>query len=126
MHHLTVLFGVILSAIGLFSYFGSASENPSPTALIPTAFGVIFIVLGVIAHRAGARRHAMHAAAAIALVGGLLAASRIKIGSLVSDDVTYRRPEAMKALMALTCFVFVVMCVVSFVKARRRRAQAQP
>jgi hypothetical protein len=126
MHHITLATGVLLVAIGLFGYFGSASENPSPTALIPAGFGVVFIILGLVAHKAGARKHAMHAAAAIALIGALMAASRINVGKLVSDDVSMRRPEAMKFLMALTCFVFVILCVWSFISARRRRASAAP
>ena len=71
-----MLVGVILSAIGLFGYFGSASENPSPTALIPAAFGVVLIVLGLVAHRASARMHAMHGAVLVALIGFLLAGGR--------------------------------------------------
>jgi hypothetical protein len=126
MHHFTVLVGVILCAIGLFGYFGSASENPSPTALIPCGFGIVLIALGIAAHRASARKHAMHAAAAVALLGFLLGGGRafMKLGNLVSDDVSVRRPVAMTALMALVCLILVFACIGSFVAARRRRSQA--
>lgn len=126
MHHITVLCGVLLSAIGLFGYFGSASENPSLTALIPAGFGVVFIVLGIVAHRTAARMHAMHAAAVVGLIGFLLAGGRafMKLGYLVSDDVTLRRPVAMTALMSLVCLVYVILCIGSFIAARRRRASA--
>lgn len=125
MHHVTVLFGVILAVIGLFGYFGSASENPSPTALIPAGFGAVLIVLGVVAHKAGARMHAMHAAAAVALVGFLMAGWRafMGLGKLASDDVTVRRPVAMTALMSIVCLVYVILCIRSFIVARRRREQ---
>lgn len=126
MHHVTVLFGVILTGIGLFGYFGSTSENPSPTALIPAGFGIVLIALGIVAHKAAARMHAMHAAAMVALVGVLLAGGRafMKLGSLASDDVSIRRPVAMTALMSIVCLVYVVLCIRSFIAARRRRQQA--
>jgi hypothetical protein len=123
MHHITVVTGVILSAIGLFGYFWSASETPSPTALIPAAFGVILIVLGIVAHRPGARKHAMHAAAAVALIGFLLAGGRgfMKLGAAASDDLSISRPVRMVLLMAVVCLVYVALCVNSFIAARRRR-----
>ncbi len=125
MPNTTIVFGVVLGAIGLFGYFGSASENPSPTALIPAGFGLVLIVLGIVAHRPAARMHAMHATAAIALLGFALAGWRayMNLGKLVSDDVRERRPVAMTALMSLVCLVYVITCIGSFVAARRRRAQ---
>ncbi len=124
MQHITVVAGVILSAIGLFGYFWSASENPSPTALIPTAFGVILIVLGIVAHRPSARKHAMHAAAAVGLIGFLMAGGRgfMKLGQAASDDLSISRPVRMMLLMAIVCLVYVGLCVSSFISARRRRA----
>ncbi len=126
MHHVTVVVGVILSAIGLFGYFGSQSESPSLTALIPTAFGVILIVLGIVAHRAGVRMHAMHAAVTVGLVGFLMAGGRgiMKLGNAASDDITIARPARMTLLMAIVCLVYVILCIGSFVAARRRRSQS--
>ncbi len=124
MHHVTVAVGVILCAIGLFGYFGSASENPSPTALIPAAFGVLLIALGIVAHKANARKHAMHAAAAVGLVGFLMAGGRgfMKLGLAASDDLTISRPVRLVLLMAIVCLVYVILCVRSFIAARRRNA----
>jgi len=126
MHHVTIGVGVILSAIGLFGYFGSTNASPSPTALIPTAFGVVLIVLGIVAHRAAARMHAMHAAVMVGLIGFLLAGGRgfMKLGNAASDDISIARPARMVILMALVCLVYVGLCVWSFIAARRRRAQS--
>jgi hypothetical protein len=126
MHHVTVGVGVILVAIGLFGYFGSVAENPSPTALIPAAFGAVLIVLGIVAHRPGVRMHAMHAAAAVALLGFLLAGGRgvMKLGLAASDDLSISRPVRLVLLMAIVCLIYVVLCVGSFISARRRRKQA--
>jgi hypothetical protein len=128
MHHITVATGVLLIAIGLFGYFGSASENPSPTALIPAGFGLVLVVLGIVAHRAAARMHAMHAAAAVGLIGFVLAAWRgvPKLGHAASDDLTIARPARLILLMSLVCLVYVILCIGSFVAARRRRTQSSP
>ena len=127
MHHVTVVVGLILGAIGLFGYFGSQQENPSLTSLIPAAFGAVLIVLGIVAHRATARMHAMHAAAAVALIGFLLAGGRgfMKLGQAASDDISIARPVRMVLLMAIVCLVYVLLCVNSFISARRRRSQSQ-
>ncbi len=126
MHHVTIVTGVILCAIGLFGYFGSASENPSPTALIPAGFGAVFIVLGIVAHKASARKHVMHAAAALGLIGFLVAGGRgfSKLGLAASDDLSISRPVRLVILMSLVCLIYVGMCVWSFIAARRRRAQS--
>ena len=127
MHHVTVVFGLILSAIGLFGYFGSASDSPSPTALIPAGFGIVLIVLGIVAHRASARMHAMHAAASVALVGFVLAGGRgfMKLGLAASDDLTISRPVRLVILMALVCLVYVGLCAWSFMSVRRRRRASE-
>jgi hypothetical protein len=126
MHHVTIATGVVLCAIGLFGYFNSASETPSPTALIPAAFGAVFIVLGIVAHKAGARKQAMHAAAAVGLIGFLLAGGRgfMKLGQAASDDLSISRPVRMVLLMAIVCLIYVILCVRSFIAARRNRVSA--
>ncbi len=126
MPNISLFFGAVLTAIGLFGYFGSASDDPSPTALIPAAVGAILIVCGLIARKPSLRMHAMHAAVLVALIGaiGALVKAFPNIGRLASDDPTYRRPVAMQFLMAVTCIVYVVLCVRSFIAARRARTQA--
>jgi hypothetical protein len=124
VHHITIGVGVILVALGLFGYFGSASDTPSPTALIPAGFGAVLILLGIVAHKPGARKHAMHAAAGVGLLGFLLAGGRgfTKLGLAASDDLTISRPVRLVILMSLVCLIYVGLCVGSFISARRRRA----
>ena len=63
----TIVFGMLLTLLGLAGYFLTGAS--SPTALIPAIFGVLLLVLGFLAHFEAARKHAMHAAATVALVG---------------------------------------------------------
>ena len=63
----TVVFGIILIAMGAGGYFGTGSE--SVTALIPAFFGVPMVIAGLLARQEKFLKHAMHAAALLALLG---------------------------------------------------------
>jgi len=117
----TIGFGLLLVVLGVGSYYGSGMV--SPTALIPAAFGVVFVVLGAIALKEHLVKHAMHGAAALALIG-FLATARGLLGVLtIASGGTVERPGAVeaKAAMAAMCAVFLVLCVNSFLQARRAR-----
>jgi len=127
MPRITIAFGILLVVLGLAAYFGSASANPSPTALIPAAFGALLCVCGVAALKPHWRKHAMHAAAAIAVLGALAASGRA-VGSLakLADGGDVKTSVlASLVIMAATCWLLVALYVKSFVDARRRRAVNQ-
>ena len=121
MPGLTIAFGLVLIGLGVIGYF--ATGRQSPTALIPAFAGALFLVLGVVARNPGARKHAMHAAAALAVLGflgtvpGLIKFFRMLGGAEVA------RPAAVRsqAIMAVLCVIFVILCVRSFIAARRAR-----
>jgi hypothetical protein len=128
MPYTTVITGLLLIVLGMLGYFGSAAAEPSKTALIPAALGLVLLALGLTAWNDRLRMHCMHAAAALGLIGLLAAAGRgvTKIGVLFSDDpVVNKRPVVMVLLMAAVCLVFVAFCAKSFIDARRRQAAAQ-
>lgn len=120
MPRIAMIVGAALVAVGLVGYV--AAQFSSLTALIPALLGVLLVALGWLAEiRPGARQHFMHAAAALALVG-LLATARglLKLPTLLGGG-ELERPAAVvsQSVMALVCLVFVVLCVQSFVQARR-------
>ena len=121
MPGLTIAFGVVLIALGVAGYFLTGRQ--SPTALIPAFAGVVFLILGVVARNPGARRHAMHAAAALALVGALGTVSGLVKFVRMLGGAAVERPAAVRsqAIMCVLCLVFVVLCVRSFIAARRAR-----
>lgn len=123
MPKITIGFGVVLCAIGLFGYFRATTENPSLTALIPFFVGDVLILCGVLGLIPNLRKPAMHAAAAVGLLGFIAAAGRgfTKLGAAASDDPTIHRAPRLVLLMALVCLVFVIVCVASFISARNRR-----
>ena len=112
----TILFGVLLTLLGLGGYLLSGTS--STTALIPAIFGLMLLVLGFIARSEPARKHAMHAAATVALLGCAGA-----LFSLVRTPAAPRVAMAIfsQATMVVLTTVFMGLCVRSFVDARRAR-----
>jgi NAD/NADP transhydrogenase beta subunit len=116
----TVLTGVLLIVLGLAGYIGTGSEHK--TALIPAAFGIPILILGLLARNPARRALAMHIAVTLGLLGFL--GSLIQFVKGVNGDAMQTRPAAVYAqgAMALITVIFVAMCVNSFIKARRARA----
>jgi hypothetical protein len=117
---ITIGIGVLLIALGLIGYL---PEQKSATALIPAGFGLVLVVLGVVALQEGMRKHAMHAAVLVGLIG-LIGAGVMATKAGLSGNIERPLAFGMQVAMALTCGVFVGLCVKSFIDARRRR-QAQ-
>ena len=99
------------------------TENQSVTALIPAFFGVPLVVLGALASSSpGARKHAMHAAMVIGLLGFLGAARGLpSLPAVFTNPDEVARPTAVivQSVMAILCLVYVILGIVSFVKARK-------
>ena len=119
----SVLFGILLLVLGGWGYFGAAEEHRSPTALIPAYFGLALLLLGLLAFKEQLRKHTMHAAAALGLLGLIGGVVRLVMKYVKDGNLEGRAPIA-SGLMALICAVFVGMCVNSFIAARRARATA--
>ena len=120
MPSLTIALGAVLVVLGLAGYFLTGAV--SLTALIPAAFGVALIAAGVVARNEGARKHAMHAAVLVALLGFLGSVrGLLQIGSFF--DGTAARPAAIlsQSVMALLTLGYLVFAVRSFIQARARR-----
>ena len=118
----TMLIGVLMIVLGVAGYFGTGTS--SFTALIPAVFGILFVALGAAARNPGARRHAMHAAAALSLIGFLATArSFAALPDALSGGPTLRGPGAVysQAIFAALSGLLLVLCVKSFIDARRAR-----
>jgi len=111
----TILFGVLLTLLGLVGY---AMTRTSMTALIPAFFGLLLLVLGFLARSESIRKNAMHAAAVVAFVGFAGA-----LFSLLRTPIATRAAIAVwsQAAMVVLTAVFVALCVRSFSAARRAR-----
>ncbi len=117
--------GVLLILIGIGGYaYGMMNGSASLTALIPAVLGLILAALGIVAKgKEELRKHLMHGAIVVGLLGFLATVSSVlKIPVLLAG--TAERPAAVVAqsATALVCLVFVVLCVKSFIDARRNQA----
>jgi hypothetical protein len=113
---ITIVFGAVLIGLALIGYF----PTHATTALIPGGFGVVLVILGVLALSPRLKMHAMHGAVIVGLLGFLAATVRA-IQVAMSENFDPGKAFVMVISMALTCGIFVAFCVKSFIDARRRR-----
>jgi hypothetical protein len=120
----TIAFGVILMIIGVGGYAMQEPGHGSPTALIPAAFGLVLAICGAVATKEKLKMHAMHLAVLIGLLG--IFPTFKGIISVVTQNFGGKPPLASysRAAMASVCIVYVILCVNSFIQARRARKLA--
>jgi drug/metabolite transporter (DMT)-like permease len=119
----TLICGALLVLVGIVGYGTSDVQPPPPTALIPAGFGAALILCGALAFNDKLRKHAMHLAAVIGLLGalgGFMPLIRQISKSGGNFDPT-KRSAISGELMILICVVFVALCVNSFIQARKAR-----
>src|SRR5687768_3829260 len=113
----TRTFGLILIVLGVASYL--LTGRTSVTALIPAFFGAALVLCALVARTEAARKHAMHAAVAIGLLGGLAALGR-GVPAALAGDAT--RPAVLSQLiMGGLLLIYVALGVQSFIAARKAR-----
>ena len=113
----TRYFGLLLIVLGIASYM--LTGRTSLTALIPAVFGAVLVICALIARSENARRHAMHAAVAVGLIGALAALGR-GVPAALAGDAT--RPAVLSQLvMGVLLLIYVALGVQSFIAARRAR-----
>ena len=114
-----IVCGVLLIGVGIAGYTLSDAESPV-TALIPAGVGVLLAISGAIVQaKPSARKHVMHFAVTVGLLGFLAAAGRLAMVLAQGKGSALGRGSL--AAMAVICAVFVVLCVKSFIDARRNR-----
>lgn len=124
MAKLTVVFGGLLIVLSAVAYV----ELHFWHTFIPGVFGLLLVVFGLLANTEDAKKRMvfMHIAVTVGLLGflgtipGIIGVIRLAAGHVVA------RPDAAKvqAVMGAICFVFVGLCVRSFIAARRNRVAA--
>jgi len=112
--------GLALIMVGIAGYvWGMMNDKASITALIPAFFGIVIAILGALAQsKESLRKHMMHAALLVALIGFIVPTVRL----LMSASKLSLTPAVIsQAAMALLCLLFVVIGLQSFFNARRSR-----
>jgi hypothetical protein len=118
---LAIVYAVLLIVLGIGGYVLTGAA--SVTALIPAFLGGAVLIAGLTALNDRYRKHAMHAAALLALIGlAGTAPGLAKLFSLIAGG-ELERPEAVisQSIMALLSLAFFGLCLKSFLDARRAR-----
>jgi len=110
----TIGFSLALIILGIFSWV--LTGRSSATALIPSGFGLALSLAGVLALLDKYRKHALHAAAAVSILG--IAGSLQRALPTAVSGGELRVATASQLLMALFLIVFLVLCIRSFIHAR--------
>ena len=124
MAKVTLVFAVLLVAVGLIGYIGTGSQHV--TALIPAWFGLALGVCGLLSISPSEARRKLFAHINVTIgllgfIGGAVEAIRgylsAKAKGLVPDQIAL----ASKITMAGLLLVYVILCVRSFIAARAAR-----
>ncbi len=122
MAKVTLIFAGLLIALGLVGYVGTGSQHP--TALIPAGFGVLLGIFGglAISPSEARRKLFMHVNVTIGLIAFLGGAAE-GVRGYVHASSAGLQPDmvalASKLTMAGLMLIYVILCVRSFIAARR-------
>jgi len=119
MPKMTIIYAWALMLLGIIGYF--ATGMVSVTALIPMFFGLPIMALGIGAKHQARRKNVMHIAAALGLLGFLGSARGLGGLFTLIGGGEVARPGAVisQSIMAILSLVFVLLCVKSFIDARK-------
>jgi fucose 4-O-acetylase-like acetyltransferase len=123
MAKLTIGFGILLVLLGVIGFVETGSAHP--TALIPTAIGLLFVLFGAMANTEDAKKRMlwMHVAVTVALLVFVFMIPAAVDTIRLSRGVSFPHPAAVveKGALALFSLIYILFCVRSFISARRDR-----
>ena len=120
MAPITLLFALAYILLGLGGFVLTGSTHK--TALIPCAFGVLFVLFGLLAFKEKLRKHVMHAAVLIALLAFLGTARALPhLPELFNGTAEKPASIITQSLNAGFSILYIILAVRSFIQARRAR-----
>lgn len=121
MPKIAIISGLVLDILGVASFIASGATHLP--ALIPSGFGTVIFLCGILAHvRPDLRKHAMHMAAAFGLFA-TLGGFGMGFAALLSGSPLRLVAVVIQISMGLIALVFLALCVKSFIDARRARPE---
>ena len=130
MAKLAMVFGVLIALVGVIGYV----ETHFWHAFIPVVLGLLLVLLGFVASTEDQKRRmlAMHIAVTVGLLGflgtipGLIAMGGYLAGHQATAvggvAVGHELAAEVQSATSILCLIFVLLCVRSFIAARRARA----
>jgi hypothetical protein len=130
MSKLAIAFGILIALVGLAGYVATHFWH----AFIPVVLGALLVIFGVVANTENVKRRmvAMHIAATLGVLGFLgTIPGVVALGGYLSghhqDEVAgiavgHKTAAEVQSATCILCLIFVLLCVRSFIAARRVRA----
>jgi len=122
---LTMVFGVLLIILGAGAFAVLQHQPHGLHSLIPAGFGLLLVIFGALANTEVAKRRMlfMHIAVTVGLLGFLgTIPGFVRIFQMAAGHaITGVAAAKVQALMGSICLIFVLLCVRSFIAARRAR-----
>ncbi len=123
MVRVTRVTGIVLIVLGLVYFVMTGSAHPTP--LIPTIWGLLLLICGVLAISKDTKRVMlwMHIAVTLGSLGFLFPGIRAGMSYAKSATLTVvqRTAAQEEVIMAAVCLIFTGLCVRNFVANRRAR-----
>ncbi|MGK0185045.1 MAG: hypothetical protein ACI9R3_000820 [Verrucomicrobiales bacterium] len=117
MSKISIFFGLLLVTLGLAFYVATGSEKV--TALIPSFLGAVIILLGAVALVPKFKKHAAHGAALAGLLG-ILGGLGMGLKAVMSaGDIEHPLAVTEQFIMGIICVFYLILCVKSFIGARK-------
>jgi len=117
MPRIIFTFAVIFVLLGIGAYLITGAQ--SWTALIPAIFGLLLAIAGGVSLKH--LKHGGHFAATVGLLGLLLSAGKL-IPAVLSATPPKQSVVVTLSSMAALCLIFIILCVKSFIDARKARS----
>jgi len=123
MARLGIILGVLLCGLTYAGLISTTAKNP--ILFIPMMIGIPTLFCGVVALNPHRRKHAMRAAATLALLGASVGSIRssIWLTRWMRDEEIYRYAVGLNVAMMVISGTFLVIFFVSFLQERGRRNQ---
>lgn len=123
MTTITLVFGVLLSLIGLADFLYAGMH--SPALLFPSLLGLLLIACSVVSTDHKLHRQAMKGAALVALLGFAATASAFRdlIFSLKKITLATQSENIANSATALLCLIFLTRCFQEFLVSRSRKKE---
>lgn len=130
MSKLAIVFGVLIALVGVAGYVATHFWH----AFIPVVLGALLVIFGAVANTEDVKRRmvAMHIAATLGVLGFLgTIPGLVALGGYLSghhqDEVAgiavgHKMAAEVQSATCILCLIFVLLCVRSFIAARRGRA----
>ena len=120
MRRSAIVVGILLILLGVIFYVATGAV--SVTALIPSFFGIVLVLLGWLARNEKWNKHLMHAAMVVALIGAIGALRAVPQAFLMIAGQEVKRPGAVveQLIMLVILVYFLVAGIRSFIAARKK------